>query len=173
MAIPICHKSVASARAFHLPLSFPFSDHKGVCEQTTPPKKKALGEISMTNIKSGAGEEFLLLLCEAEARARGICFSQTPVSRTCAMLDDTNRHGLDLDVHAPGKHHTKISRAGKQTLYRKPGFAIPGSILHRTARRGPQRHKDEQDVQPVAHDAHDTLRRGRAEMRRREMGEDR
>ena len=38
----------------------------GVCEKTTPPEKRALGKISFNNIKSGAGEEFMLLFCRAK-----------------------------------------------------------------------------------------------------------
>ena len=61
----------------------------GVCEQNTPPNdnnndnanidNNTLGIISMINIQSGAGEEFLLLLYRAEAREKGKYLSQTPV----------------------------------------------------------------------------------------------
>ena len=37
----------------------------GVCEKGTSPDKNTLGEISLRNTTSGAGEEFLLLFCRA------------------------------------------------------------------------------------------------------------
>ena len=46
----------------------------GLCEQNTPPEKKTLGRACVRNIKSGAGEELLLLFSWAEARVKGMFF---------------------------------------------------------------------------------------------------
>ena len=48
-------------------------------EQNTPPENRALGEMSLNNTKSGAGEQFLLPGCLAKACVKGMFFSQTRV----------------------------------------------------------------------------------------------
>ena len=50
-----------------------------VCETNTPPEEKTFVLIRLTNIKLGAGEEFLQLDCQAKAGRKGVLFSQTPV----------------------------------------------------------------------------------------------
>ena len=45
----------------------------------TPPENDTLGKVSLQSTKSGAGEQFLLLDCRAEARIKGSVCSQTPV----------------------------------------------------------------------------------------------
>ena len=52
--------------------------HTDVCEESTPLEKQTCGKISL-DTESGAGEEFLLLVCRAKALVKGMCFSQTPV----------------------------------------------------------------------------------------------
>ena len=58
--------------------------YTGVCERSTPPDKKTGWTISLESIKSGAGEELLLLSCRAKAHVKGMCCSQTTVSRHAA-----------------------------------------------------------------------------------------
>ena len=57
----------------------------GVCEKNTPPEKKTLGEISLKNSESGAGEEFLLLLCRGKGRVKGV-FLFTDTGRAAAEV---------------------------------------------------------------------------------------
>ena len=45
-----------------------------VCERNTPPEKTACEKTSLQSTKSGAGEQFLLLLCMARARLKGVLF---------------------------------------------------------------------------------------------------
>ena len=47
--------------------------------KNTRPENNTLWTLSSTNTKSGAGDEFLLLFCWAEACIKSISFSQTPV----------------------------------------------------------------------------------------------
>ena len=44
-----------------------------ICMYNTPPNKNTLEKLRVENTKSGAGEEFPLLLCRAEARAKEEC----------------------------------------------------------------------------------------------------
>ena len=46
----------------------------GVCENNTPPERKILGNISLKDTKSGAGEEFMLQDCRARACSKGVFF---------------------------------------------------------------------------------------------------
>ena len=57
-----------------LSLNLALGVHTGVCEQTHSSVKKTLGEFSLINTKSETGEEFLLLFCRVEARAKGVFF---------------------------------------------------------------------------------------------------
>ena len=43
-----------------------------VSEKHTPPEKRTLGTISMTNTESGAGERFLVEDCRAKALTKGV-----------------------------------------------------------------------------------------------------
>ena len=62
-------------------------------------RRRTLGKVSLKNTKSGAGEEFLLLFCRAEARAKGVFFcSQTPVLRSLS-LDSENAALRNYTVH--------------------------------------------------------------------------
>ena len=47
--------------------------------KNTPPQRKSLRTISLKNIKSGAGEQFLPKDCRSKACLKGLFFSQTPV----------------------------------------------------------------------------------------------
>ena len=49
--------------------------------QNTPPERSTHWNISPQGTESGAGEQFLLLDCSARACAKGVVFSQTPVSK--------------------------------------------------------------------------------------------
>ena len=51
--------------------------------KSTPPEKKTRGQISLTNTKSGAGKQLLLLCCRAKAWAKGVYFSPTTGSTAC------------------------------------------------------------------------------------------
>ena len=76
----------------------------------------------------------IVLQYAAAASTRRACAPRSAPNMRRAktrLVLTTNRHSLDLHLHAPGKSHTRIYRAGKKTLYRKPGFAMPGSMFHR------------------------------------------
>ena len=51
----------------------------GVCEKNTPREKNTHWNVSVQSTKSGAGLQFLLWDCRAEACAKGIICSQAPV----------------------------------------------------------------------------------------------
>ena len=53
--------------------------HTGVCEKNTPPEIVKCGKTSFQKAKSGAGKQFLLLVCMAKAHLKGVFFSQTSV----------------------------------------------------------------------------------------------
>ena len=43
-------------------------------KKKTPPEKNTLAEISLKSTTSGAGEEFVLLFCRAQAHGKGVFF---------------------------------------------------------------------------------------------------
>ena len=56
-----------------LSLSLPFASvPTGVCEKKSPPEKRALGKISLKSTKSGAVEEFVLLVRRAKAHVEEV-----------------------------------------------------------------------------------------------------
>ena len=60
-----------------------------VCEENTNPDKKTLGSISLKSTESGGGKQFMLFLCKAEARRKGVAFvtdSGRKVTLTIAWL---------------------------------------------------------------------------------------
>ena len=82
-------------------------DATGVCDKKTP-KKMTLGEISMINTKSGAGEEFLLLDCMVKAHMKGVKVKdsrsrgQTPALHRCrCFFTDTGVSSLPSQTRAP------------------------------------------------------------------------
>ena len=48
--------------------------------KNTPPKKRALGEISLNNIQSRAVMQFPLKKCKARARTKGVLFPDTDIT---------------------------------------------------------------------------------------------
>ena len=57
------------------------SQHTGVYDKNTPPRKKTSRNIGFRSTKSGAGQQFLLRDCKARAHPKGVFISQTPVCR--------------------------------------------------------------------------------------------
>ena len=52
-----------------------------VCEKNTPPDRKTCGKTSFWRAKSGAGKQFLLLDCRAQALQKGVfLFTDTGMS---------------------------------------------------------------------------------------------
>ena len=63
-----------------------------VSEKNTPAEKKTLGDTSSKTIKSGAGEQFMLLLCKAEARRKKECFFTDAGMLNCGLCCSRQRH---------------------------------------------------------------------------------
>ena len=72
----------------------PWTRATSVCEQITPPEKKAGESIGFESTESGAGEQFLLLDYMAKGRATGESFFRDAGMSTLAVVSGCRPRGL-------------------------------------------------------------------------------
>ena len=116
------NETISISNSYNRESSLPqFVANRRCLWKNTPPERRERGNISCWNTESGAGEQFLLLVCRAEARRKETVFSQTPVGgvdngRACQAPGDWEGHALEdvqtllrcrKDVDAPefGQHY--------------------------------------------------------------------